>query len=184
MNKTVILGIIVAIVLLLGGVFVLQGRQGEEPEIELQKTSPQFIVGQQAPDFTLKDFDGENVQLSDFYGKKAVVLDFWAAWCPFCIEEMSLLQNVHEEYGDEVVMIGVHRTDSGESIETGKKFADEQGVKYLLVQGTNEVYRASTKGINAMPTAVFIDKNGVVSDIKLGPKTESEIAEKVEQLLK
>ncbi len=187
MQNAKLLFIIIAILLLVGAGIILVNRVStpiNQPGTERMENQQQFIIGQKAADFVLKDFKGNEVRLSDFYGKKAVILDFWAAWCPFCVEEMPELEKVHQTYQDNLVMIGVHRTDSGEAIETGKKFADEQGVTYLLVQGTAEIYRASTKGLNAMPVAVFLDKNGVVEDIKIGPKTEEEIKKKVEKLIK
>lgn len=172
------------LILAVGGVFVLgQRRGGFFGEVAKRDQGSMFTVGKPAPDFTLKDFSGNDVSLSSFYGKKAVVLDFWAAWCPFCVSEMPELQRAQEAYKDKLVMIGVHRTDSGESIATGKKFADERGVTYLLLQGTNEIYKAATKGIQAMPVAVYIDTNGVVQEVKSGPKTESEIKEKVNKLV-
>lgn len=182
-NSKLLIGVVAALVIGIGGFFLLRGFNSSTQTPFQRKQEGQFEIGKRAPDFALKDFEGKEVRLSDFYGKKAVVLDFWAAWCPFCVDEMPVLQKAQEQYQDQLVMIGVHRTDSGESIETGKKFADEQGVKYLLVQGTSEVYRASTRGVQGMPVAVFIDKNGVVQDIKIGPKTEEEIKEKVGKLI-
>src|SRR5512139_2468506 len=56
--------------------------------------------GQPAPDFTLKDLDGKVVKLSDFRGKKVVLLDFWATWCNICKREMPVLERVYKEYRD------------------------------------------------------------------------------------
>lgn len=179
-KSKLLIGIVVVLVLVVGGGLVL--ARGSNMPAQIQpKVS--FELGQKAPDFTLKDFDGNDVSLSQFYGQKALVLDFWAAWCPFCVGEMPELEKAQQAYKDELVMIGVHRTDSGESIQTGKKFALEQGVTYLLLQGTAEIYQASTKGVTGMPVAVYIDKNGAVRDIKLGPKTAEEIKERVESIL-
>lgn len=183
--KNIIIAIVI-IVILLAGLLVISKQQKSplQTTSESPVSTTNFTIGQKAADFTLKDFNGNNVKLSEFYGKKAVVLDFWAAWCPFCVEEMVQLEKAQQTYKDQLVMIGIHRTDSGEAIVTGKKFADERGISYLLLQGTSEIYRASTRGLQAMPVAVFIDKEGVVRDIKLGPKTEEEIKEKVEKLIK
>ena len=109
-------------------------------------------------------------------------MDFWAAWCPFCIEEMPELQTAQEEYGEDLVMIGIHRTDT-EKAETGLKFAEDRDISYLLVSDSNgALYEAS--GGFGMPVAVFIDRKGVVQDIKVGPKTKEEIKEKVSKLLR
>lgn len=180
-NAKLIVGILVAAALIVGG--LMFARQGDMPDQTRQTEKVSFEVGQKAPDFTLKDFAGKDISLSEFYGKKAVVLDFWAAWCPFCVEEMPVLEKAQQVYEDNLVMIGVHRTDSGEGIETGKKFADERGVTYLLVQGTEDIYDASTKGVKGMPVAVFIDKAGIVHDVKIGPKTAQEIEQKITSLL-
>lgn len=187
MNKFIV-AVVGIVVIIIAGAFVISRQATQKPQStqiaqENKQLSSQFTTGKKAPNFTLKDFDGRSVELSEFYGKKAVVLDFWAAWCPFCVAEMLTLQKAQNQYKNELVMIGVHRTDSGESIETGKKFADERNVTYLLIQGTEEIYNASIKGVKGMPVAVFIDKSGVVKDIKIGPKTEEEIKEKVSKLV-
>lgn len=124
-------------------------------------------------DFTLQDFDGNEVSLSDFKGK-VVFLDFWAAWCPFCVGELPEIEQVHQTYGD-IVVIGVHRTNT-ESLETGRKFAEERGVTYTLLQDSDgSVYDAFTGGRPFMPVAVFIDKEGKVQDTLFGPKTSEQI---------
>ena len=126
------------------------------------------------------DFEGGTHTISDYKGK-AVVLDFWAGWCPFCVAELPLLQEAQDKYPEDLVMIGVHRTDT-ESLSTGIRFANERGVSYLLVSDSNgSLYKAA--GGFGMPVSVFIDKEGVVQEIKSGPKTEEEIKEKIEKLI-
>lgn len=153
----------------------------EKSEEITTMTSGEFIKGQKIPDVTFIDFDGNTHRLSDFAGK-AVVLDFWAAWCPFCVEEMSELQQAQDKYPENLVMIGVHRTDT-ERKDRGLEFARQRGVSYLLVSDSDgSLYRAA--GGFGMPVAVFIDKEGVVVEIKSGPKTQEEIEEKTSNLIK
>lgn len=187
MNSKILLGLVVVVVLGVGGYFLWnKGQRGTEPKgepltVNFQAGQVQnFEKGQKAPDVQFVDFNGKIYKLSDYRGK-AVVLDFWAAWCPFCIEEMPELQRAQNKYKDSLVMIGIHRTDT-EKPDAGLKFAKERGVSYLLVADTNgSLYRAA--GGFGMPVAVFIDGNGVVQEVKSGPKTVEEIKEKVEKLV-
>lgn len=153
----------------------------ESDKREVAKVEGRFVKGQAAPKVVVKSFDGEEVDVSQFYGDKAVLIDFWAGWCSFCIAEMSELEEAQNKYGEDLVVIGVHRSDT-EDITTGLKFAQDRGVEYLLVQdGDGSFYRAS--GGIGMPVAIFIDKSGIVQEVKSGPKTAEEIGEKVEKLL-
>jgi len=134
-----------------------------------------FTVGKPAPNFDTVDFDHMPVRLSYYFGKP-IIVDFWAAWCVFCRDEMPVLERIHQQYGDEIAIIGIHRTDSGESIARGAQFAQEQGVTYPLMQDqSGALYKMATQGLSVMPVAIFIDSSGIVQEIKFGPKTEDEI---------
>jgi len=179
MNKSRIVIYLLIAVAIVGGFYVGNRKPSSAPTVT-STISGVFKKGDSVPEFTLVDFDGALHTLSEFEGK-AIVLDFWAGWCPFCLEEMPELQKAQDAFSDDLVMIGVHRSDT-ESVETALEFANERGVKYLLVRDdTGDLYR-STNGIG-MPVAVFIDKEGVVKEIKSGPKTEEEISEKIEDLI-
>src|SRR3989344_8454859 len=67
-------------------------------------------VGKQAPQFTLTDFNGNQVSLSSFQGKP-VVITFWGSWCLSCLKNLTILEMVKQEYQDKVVFIGIHRSD-------------------------------------------------------------------------
>jgi peroxiredoxin len=61
-------------------------------------------VGMPAPDFTLPDLEGKLHGLADFRGR-VVVLNFWATWCPPCIDEMPSLQRLHQALADQGVAV-------------------------------------------------------------------------------
>ena len=140
-------------------------------------------VGQKVLDFELEDFNGGKVKLSDFAGK-SVFIDFWAAWCPFCVSEMPEIEKIHQEFKDKLVVLGIHRSET-EAIDAGAKFAKERGVTYpLLKDAKGSVYKTLTGGRQFMPYAIYLDKDGKIFKVKAGPKTAEEISEAVNGLLK
>jgi len=73
------------------------------------KKNPGPQVGDLAPGFSLPDLDGERVGLADLKGR-VVVLNYWATWCPPCVDEMPSLQKLHDalaEKGLSVVAVSV-----------------------------------------------------------------------------
>ncbi len=187
MDKKVILtGIILVVIAGALLVFNLGSKKSQQP-FSTTSQAPSKVssveAGQPVPDFELADFNGNKVKLSQFLGKP-VFLDFWAAWCPFCINEMLEIEKVHEQLGDKLVVLGIHRTAT-ESKETGAQFAQGRGVTYTLLQDpTDQVYKSFTKGGNFMPVAAYIDKEGKLVSIKYGPKTADEINSTVASLVK
>ncbi len=108
-----------------------------------------------APDFTMLDINGNEIKLSDFFGKP-IVLNFWASWCPPCKSEMPHFDKVYNELKDDVVFMMVDSVDGGrETIEKGKKFINDNGYSFPIYFDENNEY-----GISALPTTIFIDKNG------------------------
>lgn len=184
MNKRVILVLILIVIV---GVIIFISKPFEKGQtsqvIKQESAQKSSEVGQKAVDFELEDFNGQKVKLSDFAGKP-VFIDFWAAWCPFCVEEMVELEKIHQEFGDKLVVLGIHRSET-EGIEKGTQFAKERGVSYILLKDSSgEVYKTFTGGRNFMPYAVYIDKEGIIKNTKAGPKTADEIRKNSEELLK
>nr|BAL59988.1 alkyl hydroperoxide reductase/thiol specific antioxidant/Mal allergen [Candidatus Acetothermum autotrophicum] len=144
------------------GIFV------EDPKELKNETAP--TLGYLAPDFTLQDLNGQSVSLSSFRGKP-VLLNFWATWCPPCRKEMPELQEFHRRYGDQVVLLGVNW---GEGASTVKRFLDQLGVSYpnlIDERGTAFVlYR-----LTGIPESFFIDPEGYLRGVWIGPLTAEEI---------
>jgi thiol-disulfide isomerase/thioredoxin len=129
-----------------GAVSATENGQGEPPKIA-------------APDFTVQDAAGNEVKLSNLAGKP-VVLNFWASWCPPCKSEMPEFNKVYEELGGEVTFMMVDLVDGArETAETGAAYVAEQGFTFPVYYDTSGE-AASAYGVSAIPSTVFIDKDG------------------------
>ena len=129
-----------------------------------------------APDFALHDEAGNRVSLSDYEGRP-VFLNFWATWCTFCKEEMPDMQRVQDEYGEDLVVIGVN---VGDSIDDGEAFARRAGITYVrLYDRSQEI----TDGylVQAMPTSYFIRSDGTISDANFGFMVYDQMIDEIEK---
>jgi thiol-disulfide isomerase/thioredoxin len=129
----------------------------------------------EAPNFALEDEDGNRFTLAEFEGRP-VFLNFWATWCTFCKEEMPDMQRIQNQYGDDLVVIGVN---VGDSVEDGEGFVRRAGITYLRLYDRDQEV---TDGylVQAMPTSYFITADGVIVDANFGFMVYDQMVEKVE----
>ena len=125
-------------------------------------------VGDKAQDFTLPSQMGDNVTLSEFFGKKNIVLYFYPKdESPGCTREACSFRDSYEELtnlGAEV--LGV----SGQSVESHKSFATHYGLPFILLSDKDNKVRElygvpSTMGIILGRVTYIIDKQGIVRHI-------------------
>jgi cytochrome c biogenesis protein CcmG/thiol:disulfide interchange protein DsbE len=112
-------------------------------------------IGNAAPSFTIADSQ-HTVSLEQLRGKP-VVLNFWATWCPPCVEEMPSLLQLHKQLGDKVTILAVSE-DADDAAY--KQFITDHQVDLLSVRDTqhqNEVY-----GTFKYPETYIIDRNGKI----------------------
>lgn len=122
-------------------------------------------VGDIAPGFELVSTDGKAYKLSDFRGQ-VVLLNFWATWCPYCKDEMPIMQDMHEEYGDKGLLILA--VDIGETKAEVESFMRELGLTFpALLDRDSQVYRLYNKS-NGIPQTYIIDRNGIIQGYTLG----------------
>lgn len=151
----------------------------EKPSSQVQ-SPPDRQVGNKAPNFHLQDYSGKTVSLSDFAGKP-LVINSWAAWCPFCKEELPNLAAAQKEFGNNVVIIAI---DKAESRDIAKKYTDELGVTndlIFLLDPSDSFYQSI--GGFSMPETIFVDNNGNIVERKRGPMDINEIRQKIQKLL-
>jgi thiol-disulfide isomerase/thioredoxin len=163
--------IIISIVILVAVGWLLISKTGQHQNMNSSN---------RAPDFHLQDYSGKTVNLSDFAGKPLVV-NSWAAWCPFCREELKDFSAVQKELGDTVVIIAI---DRAESLQTAKSYSDALGVTqdlvFLLDPG-DSFYK--TIGGFSMPETIFVNKEGNIVDHKRGPMKQDEIRQRIQKIL-
>lgn len=164
-KKKKLLIILIAFAILLGGAYVLYTQLGKKLESEQMASQGTQAVGDGeeektfAPDFTVYDIEGNEVQLSDYFGKP-IVLNFWASWCGPCQMEMPDFQEKYLELGEEVHFLMINMTDgSRETKETASGFIEEQGYTFPVFYDT-ETNAAAAYGAYSLPTTYFIDAEG------------------------
>ena len=133
--------------------------------------------GHDAPDFVLTDLQGHTVKLSDLRGK-AVVLNFWATWCPPCNEEIPWLVDLQKRYGSQGLQIVGIAMDDGDPKDV-VKFAAAHSINYPILYGQDKVADLYG-GIDYLPTTFYIGRNGVVLDRVFGQAGRDEIEKDVQ----
>jgi peroxiredoxin len=113
-------------------------------------------IGETAPDFTVTDAQ-RTVTLSQYRGKP-VLLNFWATWCPPCIEEMPSLVQLQKQMGDKVTVIAVSE-DADDSAY--KQFVRDHGINLLTVRDPKQTANA-LYGTFKFPETYVIDRDGVI----------------------
>lgn len=135
--------------------------------------------GGKSPDFKLLGMDGSVHSLKDYRGK-AVVINFWATWCVYCVSEMPALQAQWEKWQDQdVVVLGVN---TGEDRLTVERFVQQIGVDFpILLDSKNEAVQKY--GVVPMPTTFFVDKKGTVVSIHEGELDLAMLEKQIERLI-
>jgi thiol-disulfide isomerase/thioredoxin len=136
--------------------------------------------GHGAPDFVLTDLQGHPVKLSDLRGK-AVVLNFWATWCPPCKEEIPWLVELQKRYGGQGLQIVGVNMDDGDPKDV-VKFAAENSINYPVLIGEDKVAE-QYGGIDYLPTTFYIDRNGMVLDRVFGQPERAELEQKIKRAI-
>lgn len=126
-------------------------------------------VGQRAPDFTLKDLQGNPVSLSDFRGRP-VLLNFMHTWCVPCNNSAPRMKAAYEANKDKgFVILSV---DVQEPPSATQAFIDKYGLTYpFVLDPDGEVLRLY--GARGMPISYFLDANGIIQAIQPGELSQA-----------
>ena len=121
-----------------------------------------------APDFTLKNLQGEDVQLQDYRGK-TVVLNFWAHWCGPCRSEIPAFRNFAQENPD-IPVLGISVDGRMKDVQ---KYAKQLGIDYTVLVGDSKIQ--NLYNISSLPTTVIVDPEGKVKKAHVGMMFETQL---------
>ena len=129
-----------------------------DPTDPTEPEKPKKELTNPAPNFTVLDYNGNQVKLSDYIGKP-IVLNFWATWCGYCKVEMPDFERARQENPD-VLFLMVNATDGEyETVESAKAFIEANGYGFEVVFDTTGQAQ-SAYHITGFPTTYFIDEVG------------------------
>jgi len=169
---------IVAVVALAGGFLLAQWlNQPATPQPSQSVVMPKTMV-----DFTLPGIEGKPRRLSEWQGK-LIVLNFWATWCPPCLEEIPLFISMQEKYGARgLQIVGV----AIDKLENVKNFQDFDIINYPVLVGQEEVMALMQQygnRIGSLPYSVVIDQRGQVLSRRVGAYQPAELDSLLQGLL-
>ena len=133
-------------------------------------------------DFSLEDLNGKMQSLSDYRGKW-VIVNFWATWCPPCLEEIPDLVHFHDARKDrDAVVIGINFEDAAP--EQLRAFVDDYLISYPILLNPDLGAPAPTMTVGGLPTTYIISPEGELVARQLGPITakiiEDYLAQKIQ----
>lgn len=139
-------------------------------------------AGQPAPAFALRRLEGGTVTLDQHRGK-VVVLDFWATWCPPCVEEMPHLVKVVKELEPQVAFVAINQDDPGADALV-QRFATETtpGLSPYVAFADSEV--VERYGISQLPTMVLVDREGKIVQTYTGFADEGTLRRRITDVVR
>ena len=118
-----------------------------------------------APQFALKDANGQTVHLSDYRGK-VVLLDFWATWCGPCKIEIPWFMDFETQFKNKgFAVVGVSMDEDGWSAI--KPYVRNMKMNYRVLLGDDAVSTAYG-GLDSLPTTLLIDREGGIASVHVG----------------
>lgn len=152
-----------------------------------QDTAMRIKVGEKAPEIKLKDvMTGKVVTLSEFHGKKVVMLEFWATWCDICKREMPNLVKFNSTWKDKGFELLSIVLPSG-NVDDIRKIAREKKLNYAVLLDADLSVATKLYGLaGPIPLKVVIDHKGIVRYAHVGdyPPGEDELPFVIEDLVK
>lgn len=175
-KKRILLTLVLALIVGTGLWLTLQQRPTPQTSIAIK------ILPQQLPAFTLKDVEGIARSSSEWDGR-ILIVNFWASWCPPCLEEIPTLvrfQDRHRSQGVQVVGVAVDNPDQA------KAFIRDQGINFPVLIGDDDAIELGKRmgnRIATLPYTAIFDKTGKTLYAQPGKITQDTLEQAIKPLL-
>ena len=144
-------------------------------QVEVEGVQKAPVAGDAAPAFEGADIEGHRVSLTQMRGKP-VWLVFMATWCTGCRTEMPDMQAAVAAHGDDIQLVVVY---VGESLPTVRSYSERVGNDFTQVADQDQTVSASY-GIMGVPSHFFVDADGVVQQVHVGPLGPDQMDQSIE----
>ncbi len=182
MNRLIRLLLVVAVMTGLTSLFLFGLLRGSP-----DRNVPSNLLGRTVPDFDLPLYEryvaefGPRLSLAAAEGRP-MVINFWASWCGPCYEEAPHLQRAHQEYGDEILFVGI-QTQDREARAAGRAFVERFGLGFP--NAIDDDSRVSIAyGLFGVPETFFVRRDGTLQYKYVGPVTDEIMREQIGALLR
>lgn len=156
-------------------IFLLSGGGGRSNSADSDLHDVSSEVNEALDFFEFSTFDGEGRSLSVFAGRPLIV-NFFASWCKPCVKEMPDFEKLHGSHGDRLNILGL----AVEGVRPAREIVESTGITYSV--GLDKHDLLAELGGFAMPTTVFISKEGRLLESHSGVLDYSGLVVRVEEL--
>lgn len=155
---------VMLIILSLGIAWIYASRSEANTPSGTQIAQP--YEGFLAPDFELSTPNGETLRLRELRGQ-AVILNFWASWCPPCRAEMPAFLAIHQAYQDSgLLVLGVNAANQ-DNLTQAQEFSAEMDLTFPILLDTSGTVQ-ELYAVSALPSTFFIDRAGIIQAVVIG----------------
>ena len=144
------------------------------PAQQTSSSDSSASVGTDAPrladyDATVYTSEGEAITLSQIANGKPLVINFWATWCPYCVQEFPDYKTLLSEYGDSVSFAFVDAPGSkGETVQKAQEWLAQNGYEDFPAYYDNDLEASINFGARSLPTTVVVAADGEIQGASAG----------------
>ncbi|QKF81602.1 TlpA family protein disulfide reductase [Halarcobacter ebronensis] len=167
-------------------IFVGCGSEDEAKAVVDNSQSFKELKALSNKDYTLKTTQGKEIKLTiqndiltskDYNGQKIVMVNFWATWCPPCIKEIPVFNELYEKYSDKFEIIGVLFEKDKDPNEL-KAFIEKYNIKFPITVGDENFRMAKAfNNVQKVPESYLYSKGGNFVKSYIGEVNKEDLEE-------